>query len=120
MKLGKLQKKWVASLKAHPERQMSWQLGAGTKRKYKACCLGEAGLIMDSCKFKNGILVEKKTQSSGVLKNSYKKMGLYTDHGGIGDGDMSLAKLNDDGETTWPEIAYMIEAAPELFFTKSV
>jgi hypothetical protein len=120
MKLGKLQKKWVRSLKAHPERQMSRQLGAGTKRKYTACCLGEAGLIMGTCVFKNGVLVEKKTHSPGVLKNSYKKMGLYTDHGGTEDGDISLAKLNDDGITTWPEIAYMIEAAPELFFTKSV
>lgn len=119
MKLGKLQRKWVKSLKSHPERQMKAQLGSGNKKKYKACCLGEAGLILGTCEFKYGRLRERKSGSSGVLENSYDQMGLKSPNGKI-DSMTGLADLNDDGYHTWVDIAYLIEAAPELFFTKSI
>ena len=45
MKLGKLQKFWIEQLRKHPERQITELLGFKTsKRKYRACCLGEAFL----------------------------------------------------------------------------
>lgn len=120
MKLGPLQKKWVKSLKEHPERQQKNALGKGNEEKYTACCLGQAGLIMDTCYFRGGILVERGSLSGAVLTESYKKMGLRSCVGFIDDTNKSLAGLNDDNYHTWVDIAYLIEAAPELFFTKSV
>lgn len=120
MKLGPLQKKWVRSLKKHPERQQKNALGKGSAKEYTACCLGQAGLIMDTCYFRRGILVERDSLSGTVLGESYKKMGLRDCVGTIVDNNISLAGLNDDNNHTWVDIAYLIEAAPELFFTKSV
>lgn len=121
MELGKLQKKWVTSLKQHPERQIKGVLG---KRKrsgfYQACCLGEAGLIMGTCQFnENGKLKEVSSNCDVNLEDSYSGIGLKNGDGKV-DFNISLAMLNDDKDHTWPEIAYLIEAAPELFFTKSV
>lgn len=122
MKLGKLQRKWVNSLKAHPERQFTRSLGIKTDDGYRACCLGEAGLIMGSCFFiSNGYLVEKGSHDNAILFKSYQKIGLRSPNGEIEFEDViGLADLNDDPYHTWTEIAYLIEAAPELFFTKSV
>jgi hypothetical protein len=125
MKLGKLQKKWVNTLKKHPERQTTERLGIIVDGKKKMCCLGQAGLIIRSCFWnKKSVLLERGSNSTGVLENNFMKIGLRSHVGGITyypNGDpISLAELNDDGDHTWVDIAYLIEAAPELFFTKSV
>jgi len=54
--LGPIQKKWIKSLKKHPKRQLTNQLGKrksfmGITLSYKACCLGEGGLIAGVCKW---------------------------------------------------------------------
>lgn len=122
MKLGLLQQKWVDRLKKYPERQMTSQLGRkGKDGTYRACCLGEAGLMLRTCKFnKEGVLFEKGSKDELILVNSYKKLGLNFANGRTIDGTESLAGLNDSPEHTWMDIALMIENAPELFFTKSI
>jgi hypothetical protein len=117
MKLGPLQKKWVKTLKAHPERQLNGRLGKIVKGQEMMCCLGQAGVIAGTCKWKGALLLDGPEYYT--LDNSYENMGLIDETGSI-KGGPSLADLNDDDDHTWPEIAYLIEAAPELFFTKSV
>lgn len=120
--LGPIQKKWIASLKAHPERQLKNVLGNGTPTKYQACCLGELGLIAGICEFnKYGIIHEKGFKlNDAELNETYSEVGLNSDNGSIKGDYRCLALLNDDEHHTWPEIAYLVEAAPELFFNKSV
>lgn len=49
-RLGPLQTKWIQSLRDHPERQLKGSLGNRyADGSYKACCLGEAGLIAGVC-----------------------------------------------------------------------
>lgn len=119
MKLGKLQRKWVNYLKKHPEQQTGGSLGYKNSGEVKMCCLGAAGLIIGSCEFEKGLLVEIESDNSYYLAKSYSEIGLISDIGDVKNED-SLANLNDDGVHTWTDIAYLIEAAPELFFTKSV
>lgn len=121
-KMGPLQKRWIKRLKAHPERQIIGQLGKGNKKEYKACCLGEAGLMLGTCEFDDeGILRDNDTGEKEVLL-SYKDIGLRSSNGQCLSGDdepmVLLTHLNDDGDHTWTDIAYIIEAAPELFFTE--
>lgn len=120
MKLGPLQKKWVEALKAHPERQGKGKLGYIQNGKKKMCCLGQAGLIIGSCKWINGKLTETESGSEAILSNSYDLLGLHAEEGRLLDGTQSLVSLNDYIYHTWTEIAYLIEAVPELFFTQSI
>jgi hypothetical protein len=120
MKLGPLQKKWVKSLKENPDRQLKDRLGVRSGDGYKACCLGEVAMILGICTFDaDGFM--KIGSEYYDLTGHYHKMGLRDECGEIADDPYnSLACLNDDRDHTWPEIAYLIESAPELFFTKSV
>lgn len=122
LELGPLQRRWVNRLKKHPERQLKGTLGKRFHNgDYKACCLGEAGLMMGTCVFGlDGTLHEKgHIHRTGALTRSYDRLGLRSSIGTVDD-MASLATLNDDPDYTWTDIAYLIEAAPELFFTKSV
>ncbi len=54
MTLGPLQLKWIKSLERRPKRQTKGKLGTRTSflgftLSYKACCLGEGGLIAGVC-----------------------------------------------------------------------
>lgn len=120
--MGPLQKRWVKRLKAHPERQMYEQLGKGNKKEYQACCLGEAGIMLGTCSFDDkGVLRNNYKDEDGVLL-SYSDIGLRSPNGECLSGEnelmILLTDLNDDGHHTWTDIAYLIEAAPELFFTE--
>lgn len=121
-KIGPLQSKWLKRLKKYPERQTTKVLGIEMgDGSYRACCLGEAGLVVGSCRFNDQCLTEFNSNDRFSLDLSFERIGLYSDVGEVTDGgNENLASLNDDGHHTWPEIAYLIEAAPELFFTKSV
>lgn len=123
MKLGPVQKRWVAYLKNNPERQHRGELGRIRDGK-KMCCLGALGVIGKSCKWHDNILVENDSYVSNLLTTSFRQYGLSSEGGGAiyGTGNYapSLAAINDDGENTWVDIAYIIEAVPEMFFTKSV
>lgn len=47
LKPGPLQLQWFESLRKHPERQAKGRLGIKKENDdYKACCLGELGLII--------------------------------------------------------------------------
>lgn len=52
MELGTIQRAWVESLKAHPERKMTGRLGQREGLDYKACCLGE--LLVIGCPMLKG------------------------------------------------------------------
>lgn len=125
--LGPVQKRWIKSLREHPERQMSGRLGMGTIHDYKACCLGELGIISDTCEFIAGVLREE-SGSVDLLRESYHKIGLHASDGAILDGRIidktgsrfySLSAANDSG-MTWPEIADYVELNPEKIFFRSV
>ena len=121
-KLGPLQEEWVQSLEQHPERQMIQRLGRkNSDGSYRACCLGQAGLIAVVCEWnEDGDLVVKGGGGYALLeRNSYKAMGLRSPSG-FSKGTLSpLAVINDSG-ATWPEIAALIRANPEEYFTHSV
>lgn len=119
---GPLQTAWLKSLREHPERQMRDLLGQRcSDGSYKACCLGEAGLIANVCMFnergelrtKNGLI------SDCYLDDVYTSIGLRSRDGQRkDDGNKELSHLNDTGYT-WPQIADIIEAEPEQYFTES-
>lgn len=127
--LGPLQRMWLDQLRKHPERQAKDQLGYVYVEDYKACCLGELHLCAHRINGKKFPFVEDKIVD-GVddmsLETSYELYGLRDPigspertikiNGGFYD---SLSELNDGG-ITWPEIADIVEADPENFFTKSV
>lgn len=122
-KLGPIQKKWIKSLKEHPERQMSGQLGRQRNGSYKACCLGEGGIIAGVCKWEGNILVTAIGHKMYALEHgSYKKLGLRDS---LGETLQSyyymptLADMNDEG-MKWYEIAAILEVFPEVYFNKSV
>lgn len=135
-KLGPLQELWLSQLEKYPERKMEGQLGEGSSRKYKACCLGELHLCAFRLKkkvlpFLNGQIIDcnREERSDSTLEVSYKQYGLNDEIGTIkGKGvyvksikayvnDLSYA--NDNG-VSWTEIAEFIRKYPEKVFTKSV
>ena len=147
MKLGKIQKAWVESLKANPQRQMTNKLGKGTPKDYTACCLGELLCVRARLRKKklpftsNNIIRDGGFSSSISLDVSFNQLGLKSDIGQIDfsidgakdwlnqskpkskgietNGIFCLANMNDNG-WTWPEIAEFIQKFPEAVFTKSV
>jgi hypothetical protein len=125
--LGPLQRKWLEFLKANSHKQGRGQLGRKSNDTTKMCCLGAAGILLGTCKWEEGELVETSSQSLNYLNDSHKELGLYNNTGLIKYLDTpspweptSLAEMNDDGldSLTWYEMACMMEAAPELFFSK--
>lgn len=121
MELGPKQKQWLHNLRTYPERQGKFSLGEGTPESYTACCLGELLLVCGLGKFVNGKLFDNPEigPNCKYLYNSYSELGLR-DHGGypIDNKGDSLAYMNDGGKK-WPEIADIVEANPERYFTKS-
>ena len=120
MELGPIQKQWLQSLREHPERQLKFQLGRQKEDGiYKACCLGELGLIAKICHWDNDNLNDE----TGALSNlqTFEKVGLRSQWGmaQIGSTKPPLAALNDE-HMTWPEIADYVEKNPELYFTRPV
>lgn len=130
MKLGPIQTQWIANLKAHPERQLSDYLGQGDIKDYKACCLGELLICKHKAQrkkvpFVDGFLwsASNSANANAIIEN-YQSLGLYTNSGHIREDVRAeypktcLALLNDE-YLTWPEIAELVEANPDHFFTKS-
>lgn len=140
MELGPIQKAWIASLREHPERQMTSKLGGGNSEDYKACCLGEAVLTLcrlesEQLPFEDGKLFDKFSGTNykqfGVLsKNTFEKLGLNDETGGFIKGFTlpnkkspefrinTLAAANDCGYT-WLEIADLMEKHTESIFVES-
>ena len=120
-KLGPIQKKWLASLEKHPERQMKGCLGTRNENgTYKACCLGEGGLIAGVCIFnKKNELVTRSGDYSVLSRSDFKALGLRNPTGNNKDNSLCLAELNDD-DLDWQMIAAIIRSEPEDFFIKSV
>ncbi len=120
-KFGPLQLQWLASLENHPNMKMKNSLGKliFNGDGYKACCLGEAGLIAGVCEFDAKGILRTRNYEKGVLAGeSYKAMGFYGPRGERRDldNDKRLERLNDYGKT-WPEIAAIVRAEPEQYFT---
>lgn len=146
-KLGPLQKLWLKNLKEHPERQTSDVLGNRevntTSNKYMACCLGELHVCHARLHKKKLPFVFDRIQdgnSDSELQNSFSKYGLFGNSGAarypveiefssVYDQDtvkkirkrrfIGLAAMNDAG-VPWKQIAKLIEADPENYFSKSV
>ena len=139
MELGSLQKKWIESLRANPDRQCIDVLGTGSARSYKACCLGELHICYHRVKskkmpFSDGVLSDGMFNDGSyglrrevsVLSNSYDMYGLRDDMGRLyqpvisGNKRLhSLAEMNDRG-WTWLMIADYVDKNPENVFLKSV
>ncbi len=126
--MGPLQKLWVKSLKAHPERRAEGALGGGNPKKYRACCLGELHLCAYRLKKKKlpfteyGVILDNVDEHH--LANNFENYGLRSPSGNFADGYMlnykgSLSAANDSG-VPWSEIASFIENNPEAVFTHPV
>lgn len=118
---GSLQSKWIRSLERHPERQMKGQLGQKEEDgSYKACCLGEAGLIAGICEWKGDTLQIISNHSTACLSESYSAIGLKDAWGEAGVRRLpNLACMNDNG-ISWPEIAAHLRKYPHEYFEKFV
>lgn len=136
MKLGPLQKRWIQTLRQHPERQLTHELGQFNMDEngeanhcdYQVCCLGQAQILLheedlspfvgDNLELLNGEDTDDVLSSSdwqayclrnptGRFREPVKIRG--TEH-------INLADMNDKG-MTWLEIADYIEQHPENVFT---
>ena len=132
MKLGKIQKAWIKSLRDNPDRQGSHVLGQGNPKSYTACCLGELLCVEARMKKKKLPFDEVGDLRDDGYRHyptkSWKRLGLRSDGGSIDGGEIlsdtktpysSLASANDEG-ILWSKIADYIEANPEKIFTKSI
>ena len=119
--LGPIQKQWIASLRANPDRQLNNQLGRRTPDgSYTACCLGELGLIAGLCEWDRAILIVKGTTFMGFLNAVYVQVGLRSEKGHPRDARFAILSVMNDRLNTWPEIADIVEANPEQYFTISI
>lgn len=124
--LGPLQKAWIQSLRDHPERQHKEELGRKMPIGYKACCLGEAAMILGIAEWHEGVglnstwmCLPKHGDATGSLGgDAYLLIGLRSDIGISEDGTQNLVAMNDETHT-WPQIADELEAHPEKWFTES-
>jgi hypothetical protein len=118
--IGPIQEQWLQSLEQHPERQMKHALGEIDKKtgEYKACCLGELGLIAGVCVWKVGtgrLVLNIDEYQTDALADVWDEVGLYGPNGNADNSHTdSLAWLNDNGKS-WPEIAAIIRADPKLY-----
>lgn len=135
MELGPLQKRWVQTLRAYPERQLTgslgnfeWEDGEINYCDYRACCLGQAQILLhegELDKFLDGTTLINEDQNDGVLgENDWQKYRLRSKVGTLqksvkigGQIFSDLADMNDES-MTWPEIADYIEQHPENVFTE--
>lgn len=120
MELNELHKKWLKSLREHPERQCSRKLGQiinKDTKEYEACCLGELLLLHKGEDIFNNMGVISDGNSTCYPNASYRELGLYSPTGiprNTLEDIPSLSELNDSGKT-WPEIADIIESNPERY-----
>lgn len=141
-KLGPLQRHWVETLKAHPERQYKQGLGyIASTGEMHFCCLGQLEMLGRSttCLFPGYVYKNKVSRihcnNTFTLALTYENYGLHSEDGAFrspknpvvgvlitykGVAYSSLAGLNDSENVTWLDIAHVIETYPELIFTKAV
>lgn len=123
-KFGPLQEQWLQSLEQNPDRQLTGSLGRKElDGSYRACCLGELGLITDKCEWSGNFLIVKddsdNVPSTIILRNVHEDLGLNSESGlSITDNILSLSHMNDKGKT-WPEIAAIVRTNPTSYFNKS-
>ena len=114
--IGPLQQEWLSRLEKYPERQHKTSLGYQADSSYKACCLGEAAMVLGVAKFDNeGVMFN---QESLAYLWDYELLGLYSKEGKSRYSGTSLSDLNDS-DKTWPEIAKMVRDNPSNFFKES-
>ena len=136
MKLGKIQKAWIADLRKYPERQFKNKLGEkNEKGEIKACCLGQALLTYCEVEGIKPVWEYEKSNDSYVLSDflhsemylvgSYNKLGLRDGAGDLLNSVVignciysSLASMNDN-DIPWSKIADYIESNPENVFQES-
>lgn len=119
---GPIQEQWLKSLEEHPERQTSFRLGTRyLDGSYKACCLGELGLIAGICEWSGSTLIVKESsRSSALLDGVYEQVGLRSSNGSPSNFNFKNLSVMNDQMDTWPEIAAHVRKNPEEYFTKSV
>jgi len=116
---GPIQEQWLQTLEQHPERQLRHKLGHRTDEGDKMCCLGQLGLLAGICEWHMKTLKTIPLHLVNILYD-FKSVGLYSGSGRSKDFAFpALSKLNDSGKT-WPEIAAIVRANPDHYFTHAV
>ena len=142
--LGPRQLKWVESLEAHPERQISGLLATKCeltigkqKVPYLACCLGEAILVKNRLQKKRfnfdhqNNLVHTEAIDGEFLDTHTVNYYKFYDTQGIGKIDTSEIYMNElggyeslykanDNSVSWTDIAKFIRKYPEAVFKESI
>jgi hypothetical protein len=125
---GPVQRKWLRFLKAHPEIRETNKLGNKSntdKFGYKACCLGQFGLMTGICKWNGNILFSLNGNSTFPTKEDMLRYGFYdnmaTHRESVGhdnSGTNSLAHINDN--QTWLDVYNACINDPKGYFSKKV
>jgi hypothetical protein len=133
MKLGPIQKQWIAALRDNPDQQITRQLGTLVDGQEYFCCLGKGASIVDTAEWKELEYLTKPVDAIlmdgdghfALSPQTCQMLGLYTELGLFNHRDeikgrvvTSLYQMNDNG-FTWDEIADYMEQHPENVFKES-
>jgi hypothetical protein len=125
-KFGPIQREWLRFLKNNPLFQGKNRLGRkdpdGT---YKACCLGQFGLMTGICKWDVNYLISCAKNKFGDFSETFpaeEDMLKYGFYGNIAPSNMpyknSLGHINDVG--TWLDVYHACINDPKGYFSKKV
>jgi hypothetical protein len=131
MKLGPIQKQWIAALRDNPDQQINRQLGKLVDGQEYFCCLGKGLTIVNPPNWVeyndvagNSYLVSGDNRSF-LDEEIYPKLGLHDVYGSFKEpiefyfgAIRSLYEMNDNA-FTWAEIADYMEQHPENVFAES-
>lgn len=118
--LGPNQRTWLLFLKNNPDKHMKNQLGKKSEDSYKACCLGQAGLMFGYCEWKDELLQNSKGGYTLPADGDNEKyLGLRDRYGNNKNGRLrSLATLNDI--LNWLAVYNAVINDPKNYFTKRI
>jgi hypothetical protein len=118
---GPIQRKWLRFLKNNPDIQYKGKLGVKCNNRlgYKACCLGQFGLMTDICHWNEIDLVNSIIERDYPMNLDIQMYGFVDGEGCyLNPGKMSLSLINDT--TSWLHVYNACLNDPKGYFTKKV
>jgi hypothetical protein len=120
---GPIQRAWLRFLRDNPDKQLRTKLGyrnSSTGDNYKACCLGQFGLMVGICKWNDYTLLSLHgsvnfPDESDMIKYGFRDVNARHENF---EKYPNLVNINDS--RTWLDVYYACINDPKGYFTKKV